>query len=161
MADAFTRNMKERAPQKTSERHTDILNGYKQGGSRFSEWTKANLADLRLTAWEWGRISMLWTIEDKWIMPDGVMFGGHVACVADHIAGLLSMTVLTESTERFRTSKLETNFFRPVMKPSAKIEGRVVNASQTLIHVEADFFNAEEKLAVRINATQVRRQVKE
>jgi acyl-coenzyme A thioesterase PaaI-like protein len=67
--------------------------------------------------------------------------------------------VLTESGERFRTSKLETNFFRPVIKPHARIEGRVVNSSQTLIHVEADFFNAEDKLAVRINATQVRRVV--
>lgn len=161
MADAFTRNTSVRAAPKTSERHTDILNGYKAGGSRFSEWVNANLADIKLVSWEWGKISMLWTIDDRFIMPDGVMFGGHVACVADHVAGLLSMTVLTESTERFRTTKLETNFFRPMMKPQARVEGRILNASQTLIHAEADFFNAEEKLAVRIHAVQVRRQLKE
>jgi acyl-coenzyme A thioesterase PaaI-like protein len=80
--------------------------------------------------------------------------------VADHVAGLLAMTVLEDSAERFRTSKLETNFFRPVMAPLVKIEGRVVNASKTLIHVEADFLTAEDKLAVRIAAVQVRRRAR-
>lgn len=141
----------------TSERHTDILNGYKAGDSRFNEWARANLGDLRLVAWSWGRISMLWEIDDRFVMPDGVMFGGHVASVADHVAGLATMTVLEENIERFRTSKLETSFFRPVTAPHVKIEGRVINASKTLIHVEADFLNAEGKLAARIAAVQVRR----
>lgn len=141
----------------TSERHTDILNGYKAGGSRFNEWARAKLGELTLTAWRWGKISMRWEIDDRFIMPDGVMFGGHVASVADHIAGLVTMTVLEQNKERFRTSKLETNFFRPVMAPFVKIEGRVVNASRSLIHVEADFLNPEDRLAVRIAAVQVRR----
>lgn len=143
--------------QVTSERHTDILNGYKAGGSRFNEWARANLGDLKLTFWRWGRISMLWEIDDRFIMPDGVMFGGHVASVADHVAGLVAMTVLEDSAERFRTSRLETSYFRPVMAPRVKIEGRVINAARTLIHVEADFMTAEDKLAARVNAVQVRR----
>ncbi|MBI1366104.1 MAG: hypothetical protein GC153_09145 [Alphaproteobacteria bacterium] len=142
---------------KTSERHTDILNGYKAGGSRFNEWVRAELGDIRLIAWEWGRLSMVWNIDDRFVMPDGVMFGGHVAAVADHVAGLVTMSVLADSSERFRTSRLETNFFRPVMKPTARIEARVVNISKSLIHAEADFFNADDKLAVRIAAAQVRR----
>ncbi|MEQ8934383.1 MAG: PaaI family thioesterase [Amphiplicatus sp.] len=141
----------------TSERHADILNGYKAGGSRFNEWANERLGDLRLLSWEWGRIEIHWEIDDRFVMPDGVMFGGHVASVADHVAGLTTMTVLDESVDRFRTSKLETNYFRPVTKPSVVIEGRVVNASKTLIHVEADFFTPEKKLAVRIAAAQVRR----
>lgn len=142
----------------TSERHTDILNGYKAGGSRFNDWARANLGDLNLVSWSFGRISMVWEIDDRFVMPDGVMFGGHVASVADHVAGLVAMTVLEDSAERFRTSKLESNFFRPVMAPLVKIEGRVINASKTLIHVEADFRNAEDKLAVKIAAIQARRQ---
>lgn len=141
----------------TSERHTDILNGYKAGGSRFNEWAREKLGELKLTAWSWGRLSMLWEIDGRFVMPDGVMFGGHVASVADHVAGLLAMTVLEDNAERFRTSKLETSFFRPVMAPLVKIEGRLVNASKTLIHVEADFLTPEDKLAVRIAAVQVRR----
>ncbi len=141
----------------TSDRHTDILNGYKAGGSRFNGWAREKLGELKLVAWSWGRISMVWEIDDRFLMPDGVMFGGHVASVADHVAGLATMTVLEDSADRFRTSKLEVNFFRPIMAPLVKIEGRIVNASKTLIHVEADFLGAEEKLAVRINAVQVRR----
>jgi acyl-coenzyme A thioesterase PaaI-like protein len=141
----------------TSERHTDILNGYKAGGSRFNEWSREKLGDFTLTEWSWGVIKMRWDIDDRFLMPDGVMFGGHIASVADHVAGLAAMTVLTANEERFRTSRLETNYFRPLTAPLAIIEGRVTNASKTLIHVEADFLNAEEKLAARINAVQVRR----
>ncbi|WP_425409596.1 PaaI family thioesterase [Hyphococcus sp.] len=141
----------------TSERHTDILNGYKSGGSRYNDWTHEKLGDLTLLSWRWGAISMRWDIDDRFIMPDGVMFGGHIASVADHIAGLAAMTVLTDNRERFRTSRLETNYFRPLTAPLAMIEARVTNASKTLIHVEADFKNAGEKLAVRIHAVQVRR----
>lgn len=141
----------------TSERHTDILNGYKAGGSRFNEWAREKLGDIRLVAWSWGRLSLRWEIDDRFLMPDGVMFGGHVASVADHVAGLTAMTVLEDSADRFRTSKLETTYFRPVMKPSVSIEGRAVNVSKTLIHVEADFLNAEGRLAARIAAVQARR----
>lgn len=141
----------------TSERHTDILNGYKAGGSRFNEWAQEKLGDLRLVSWDWGEIEMRWEIDDRFLMPDGVMFGGHIASVADHIVGLATMTVLQADEERFRTSRLETNFFRPLTAPSATIEGRVINASKTLIHAEADIFNVDEKLAVRIDAVQVRR----
>ena len=80
----------------TSERHTDILNGYKAGGSRFNDWATEKLGDLFLTDWEWGEIKMRWEIDDRFVMPDGVMFGGHIASVADHVAGLTAMTVLRD-----------------------------------------------------------------
>lgn len=143
--------------RETSQRHTDILNGYKAGGSRFNEWASQKLGEFTLTDWEWGAISMRWDIDERFVMPDGVMFGGHIASVADHVAGLAAMTVLTEEKERFRTSRLETNYFRPLMMPVAKIDGRVTNASKSLIHIEADFYNKDDKLAVRVNAVQVRR----
>jgi acyl-coenzyme A thioesterase PaaI-like protein len=141
----------------TSARHTDILNGYRAGDSRFNDWAEEKLGALALTEWAWGEIKMRWDIDDRFVMPDGVMFGGHIASVADHVAGLTAMTVLTGDKERFRTSRLETNFFRPLTMPLAMIEGRVTNAAKTLIHVEADFLNADNKLAVRIHAVQVRR----
>ncbi len=141
----------------TSDRHTDILNGYKSGGSKFNVWAEEKLGAFTLTSWEWGEIKMRWDIDDRFVMPDGVMFGGHIASVADHVAGLAAMTVLIGDKERFRTSRLETNFFRPLTMPLATIEGRVTNASKSLIHVEADFYNEDDKLAVRVNAVQVRR----
>ena len=143
--------------RQTSERHAGILNGYKAGDTRFNQWAEEKLGRFALDAWAWGEISLRWDIDDRFVMPDGVMFGGHIASVADHVAGLTAMTVLTDSKERFRTSRLETNYFRPLTMPLAVIRGRVTNASKTLIHVEADFLNAEDKLAVRMNAVQVRR----
>lgn len=141
----------------TSGRHTDILNGYKAGGSRFNDWARERLGEIVLTEWSWGIVKLRWEIDGRFVMPDGVMFGGHIASVADHVAGLAAMTVLASNEERFRTSRLETNYFRPLTMPLATIEGRVVNAARTLIHVEADFTDAAGKLAARINAVQVRR----
>ena len=141
----------------TSERHTDILNGYKAGASRFNDWARERLGEIVLTEWSWGLVKIRWEIDDRFVMPDGVMFGGHIASVADHVAGLATMTVLAANEERVRTSRLETQYFRPLMMPLATIEGRVVNAAKTLIHVEADFTDAQGKLAVRVNAIQVRR----
>jgi len=142
---------------KTSGRHTEILDGYKRGGTRFNAWAEEKLGIFRLTGWEWGKLTLAWEIDDRFLMPDGVMFGGHVAAVADHVAGLVAMTVLEANDDRFRTSRLETTFFRPIMKPQARIEARVVNASKSLLHVEADFLSPEGKLAARIAATQMKR----
>ncbi|MEM8771555.1 MAG: PaaI family thioesterase [Pseudomonadota bacterium] len=141
----------------TSERHTDILNGYKNGGSRYNEWAEKALGLILLEKWEWGALTFRWEIDERFVMPDGVVFGGHIASVADHIASLAAMSVLTDNRERFRTSQLEVNYFRPLMRPRALIEARVTNASKTLIHIEADLYNADDKLAARIYATEVRR----
>jgi uncharacterized protein (TIGR00369 family) len=141
----------------TSQRHTHILNAYKTGESLFYDWVRDQLGDLQLQSWEEGAIEMHWEIKDKFVMPDGVVFGGHIAAVADHFVGLATMTVLQSDEERFRTSRLETNFFRPLTPPYASISARVTNVSKTLIHIEADVHNADEKLAARIYAVQVRR----
>lgn len=142
--------------QETSARHTEILDNYLRGNSRFKTWADEKLGDLELISWKWGILKMEWVIDDRFVMPDGVMFGGHVSSVADHILGLTAMTVLADDGERFRTSKLETNFFRPIKLPKSVIEGRAVNVSRSLIHVEADFLNPEGKLCARVAATQVR-----
>jgi len=143
--------------KRTSERHSAILDGYRQGDTNFNKWAETNLGCFALTKWSWGAITLDWDIDDRYIMPDGIMFGGHISAVADHVAGLTAMTVLEADGERFRTSKLETNFFRPIIKPKVVIEGRVINSSRSLIHVEGDFINPEGKLCVRIGAIQMRR----
>lgn len=142
--------------RQTSSRHTGLLDGYKSGKSIFKEWADTQIASLTLEHWEWGHVSLSWHIDDRFIMPDGVMFGGHIASVADHLVALGAMTVLSQDEERFRTSRLETNFFRPLMKCEAKVEVRVTNVARRLIHVEADVLNDEGKLAVRVHAVQVR-----
>lgn len=141
---------------KTSDRHSAILNGYRDGNTSFNQWADANLGTFALTEWGWGRIQLEWTIDDRFIMPDGIMFGGHIAAVADHVVGLAAMSVLEADGDRFRTSKLETSFFRPVTKPKIEITGRVINVSRSLIHVEGDLINPAGKICARIGAIQMR-----
>lgn len=145
---------------KTSERHVGILNELRDGDSRFGTWVRENLGAVSLVSWEWGRATFLWDLEadGRFLMGDGVMFGGHISSVGDHVAAIAAMTVLEGEGQRFRTSRLETQFFRPVMKPRIDIEARVVNTSRSLIHIEADYRTPADKLAVRVNAVQVRRQ---
>ncbi len=144
-------------PRTTSPRHTELLNAFQDGSSDFQKWARKNLGHVEMLSWEWGKISLRWAIDDRFIMPDGVMFGGHIASMSDHLVALGTMTVLTDSKERFRTSRLETNFFRPLTKCNARVNVDVVNASKTLVHVEAKIFNGDDKLAVKVHAVQVRR----
>ncbi|MEM9170223.1 MAG: PaaI family thioesterase [Pseudomonadota bacterium] len=140
----------------TSERHTDLLNAYKDETSPWFGWARSLFGPMRLTDWSWGRVALDWEMAETLFLPDGVMFGGHVAAAADQIVSLATMTVLPRDVDRFRTSRLETNYFRPVKGERARIDGRVTNLSRTLIHAEADVYCAD-ALAVRIFATQVRR----
>ncbi len=143
----------------TSARHSEILDGLRDGEGRFHGFVQQRLGALTLTDWSWGKAVFVWRLDedDRFIMPDGVMFGGHIACVGDHIASVAALSVLENEGDRFRTSRLETEFFRPIMKPRIDIEARVVNVSRSLIHIEADYHNTEGKLAARVSAVQVLR----
>ena len=142
---------------KTSERHTGLLNDFAAGTSMFHVWAKGALANLVLDEWSYGRLAMTWRVDERFIMPDGIMFGGHIAAVADVIASLAAYTVLEENDDRFRTSQLETSFFRPITKVDHKVEAIVSNVSRSLIHLEATVFTPGAKPAVKIGAVQVKR----
>ncbi|MEM6415116.1 MAG: PaaI family thioesterase [Pseudomonadota bacterium] len=140
----------------TSERHTLILNTYKEGAFEFFEWVKDRLGGIHLKDWSWGHAAFHWDIDDRYVIRDDFVFGGHVASIGDHVLATTAMTVLADSKDRFKTSRLETQFFRPVRKPSVQINARVINLSRSMINVEADYINDEGKLAVRVSATQSR-----
>ena len=142
--------------RKTSERHSAMLDGYHQGGTKFNAWVEDHLGGLALERWEYGAVELRWTFDQHQIMPDGVLFGGHIAAVADHIAALATMSALTQDEERFRTSRLETDFFRPLMGEGADVRAIVTNASRRLIHVTGEVFDKEGRLAVQFRALQAR-----
>lgn len=144
--------------RQTSERHSEILNNYQSGQSRHYEWAHSALGDIELLRWDYGEVDFRWKIDGRFVMPDGVMFGGHIASVGDHVASFVTFTVLSENNQRFRTSRLDTNFFRPMSTDEVKIEARVTNVSTRLIHVEADFIDPNDKLLARICALEVRGQ---
>ncbi|MEM8986202.1 MAG: PaaI family thioesterase [Pseudomonadota bacterium] len=141
---------------KTSERHTNLLNQMQNGETGFGEWTRKNVADLRVIEWSYGALKMEWVLDQNYVFG-GAMFGGYIALVADHVLAGAAMTVLEESDMRFRTAQLETKFFRPLSGGRSIIEASAVNKSRNLIHVEANFLNENGKVAARSTAVQSRR----
>ncbi|MGF1543839.1 MAG: PaaI family thioesterase [Parvularculaceae bacterium] len=141
----------------TSARHTKILNDFLAGEGAYAAWANEGLGPQRLVGWSPGALSLEWTIEPDMVLPDGVMFGGRVAAMADHVTSLVAMTALAADDMRFRTSRLDTSFFRPIKQPRIDVAARVVNVSARLIHVEADFLNVDGKICARSCAVQSRR----
>ena len=141
---------------RTSARHTRMLDALREGGeSARGVWTAA-MGALVVTDWSWGQVCADWTVNTQFDIGDGTIFGGLTAAMADSFLGLTAMTVCAEEDDRFRTSHLRTDFFKPVVGPTVQLAGRVLNKSRQFIHVEADFL-INGRCVVRSAATQVRR----
>ncbi len=140
--------------RRTSDRHAEILDAIVGGAEETFEKKGAmhHLALTGLDGWEYGRCWVTWTIDDRFRNYDGSLFGGYLAAMADRIVSMATMSVLHENDERFRTTQLQTQFWRPIFGKTLKAEGRVANRSRRLIHVEADFFTEEGKIAARSTA---------
>ncbi|GAB4522577.1 MAG: hypothetical protein Tsb0010_06820 [Parvularculaceae bacterium] len=141
---------------RTSARHSAMLDALREGGDGFRAHWAAALGGLVIRDWRWGRIEADWAVNTEFDIGDGTIFGGLTAAMADSFLGLTAMTVCAEEDDRFRTSHLRTDFFKPIVGPTVRLDGRVVNKSRQLIHVEADFL-INGRCAVRAAATQVRR----
>jgi len=141
----------------TSPRHAEIIDSLVNRSGPYYDWEQKRFPGFRLLEWSYGLVRFEWAVGDDWLNPDDTMFGGHVASSADHVASVTAMSALTDEAERFRTSRLSVDMFRPVTRPRVEIEGRALNVSKQLIHIEADYRTPEGKLAARMTALQVLR----
>jgi len=139
----------------TSRRHTQMLNRLLEGPPPFKP--VAILGGGSLSDWGEGWVKARWPINTDFRLPDGSMFGGYIAALADHTLAPAAFSVLEDDDDRFRTANLQTNFFRPLTGEWMDLEARVVNVSRRLIHVEGDFLNEDGKVAARCTAVQSRR----
>jgi uncharacterized protein (TIGR00369 family) len=105
-------------------------------------------------AWEPGRVTATWPVDQRFFNERGVLFGGFLAALSDHILGMATMSVL-EAGEAFTTSDLRTSFFRPVTGGTLKLDARVVHRSRNMVHVEVQFVREDDKLVAKATATQV------
>ena len=109
----------------------------------------------RLSSWRPGFVKKEWTVDPDFCTGDGTAhqahFGGYVAALADQVLTFTAMTV-ADDEHFFRTSGLQISFFRPISSGVLRIEGHVVNSSRSLLHVEADFFLDDSKLAAKASA---------
>ena len=106
-----------------------------------------------LKSWEPGSVNVEWTVDPRMLNSRGELMGGFYGILADAVLALAAMTVLNKD-EFFKTSDLRVSFFRPIAKGAVKIEGRVINQSKSMLHLEGVFKNNQGKLLAKATATQ-------
>ena len=101
-----------------------------------------------LTKWEPGYVLKEWPLDEAFLNPGNILYGGYLSCLADQMLSFVGMTVLGDA-ESMRTSDLQISYFRPVAEGPLKIEGRLVNRSRALIHAGVTFTLPDGRLAAR------------
>ena len=104
--------------------------------------------------WEESMVRGSWDIDPRYFHDRSALFGGYLAALADNFLAMAAMTVLAHE-DRFATSDLHTNFYRPVSGKQLHIEAKVLYRGRRMIHTEAYFTRDDGKLAAKATATQV------
>ncbi|MEO0882390.1 MAG: PaaI family thioesterase [Pseudomonadota bacterium] len=107
--------------------------------------------DLWLTEIRPGRVTYVWPNGGERDISPGRAFGGWVAGFSDHIVSICMFSALKEG-EAFTTQDLQVKLFRPVGQGDVTITAEVKNRSRTTGYVEAEWRNADGKLAAKILA---------
>ena len=98
-----------------------------------------------------GYIDYVWPNTGERDIAEGRAFGGWIAALSDHIVSICMHSALKDG-EFFTTQDLQVKYFRPVMHGDVRIEANLVNRSRTTGYVEAEWRNADGKLAVKVLA---------
>ncbi len=98
-----------------------------------------------------GHVTYVWPNTGERDIAEGRAFGGWVAGFSDHIVSICMLSALNEE-EHFTTQDLQVKLFRPVMHGEVTIKAEVKNRSRTTGYVEAEWRNADGKLAVKVLA---------
>ena len=107
-----------------------------------------------------GHVTYVWPNTGERDISEGRAFGGWVAGFSDHIVSICMFSALKEG-EHFTTQDLQVKLFRPVMHGEVTIRAEVKNRSRTTGYVEAEWRNADGKLAVKVLAWKAIRSVEE
>lgn len=127
--------------------HLDRLIGGKTALPPFVK----NLGLGTLVEWQPGYARKVWPVDPRFFTVADV-FGGYLAALADQMLALSSISLLKEG-QTLRTISLHVDFFRPISSGDIVIEGRVIDQSKSLIHVEVTFRNDSDHLAAKARGT--------
>lgn len=108
-------------------------------------------SDLWLKEMSVGYIHYVWPNTGDRDIGHGRAFGGWIAALSDHIVSICMHSALKDG-EFFTTQDLQVKFFRPVIHGDVAITARLVNRSRTTGYVEAEWRNADGKLAAKVLA---------
>ena len=98
-----------------------------------------------------GHVTYVWPNTGERDIAEGRAFGGWVAGFSDHIVSICMFSAMTPG-EHFVTQDLQIKLFRPVMHGLVTIKAEVKNRSRTTGYVEAEWRNADGKLAAKVLA---------
>jgi len=91
-------------------------------------------------SWEDKTIRCQWEAHDHVHQDAGMVFGGYLSVLADHIAASTMMTILQDN-EIFFTKKLEIEYKKPIRTGTVDIEGTVIEQSDSNALVEVSLKN--------------------
>lgn len=90
------------------------------------------------TSWEPGRILCETRFGDDLTLTPGVVFGGWIACLSDHFAGLVMLSALPDGYG-FLTAGLSTRFHAPLVPGAVRIETVLTTCTTRLAVAEVRF----------------------
>jgi uncharacterized protein (TIGR00369 family) len=130
----------------------EMLDGTVDGS--FQHPALRRLALPNFSGWESGRVWGDWDFDPEICNPDGALFGGYLAALADATAGHAMATTLG-SEEGFATADLHISYHRPVRGGRLRFEGVVVSRGRQIGHVEVQFTGHDGDLVATARATEV------
>ena len=104
--------------------------------------------------WEPGRVWCRLKVDPDLIQPQGDLFGGYIAVVADEMLGMATASVLVDG-EVFTTSDSHVHYFRPTSGGELNIEASIIHKGRSSAYVEATFTNSDGELVAKASATQI------
>lgn len=84
----------------------------------------------------------------------GLLHGGAIMALADGAAGTCAFLNLPEGAVGTATIQSATSFMRPVSAGHVEAVSRPLRVGRTVIHVETDVLDAEDRLVARVTQAQ-------
>jgi uncharacterized protein (TIGR00369 family) len=105
---------------------------------------------VRIEDFEEGRVALNWTVENHFMLPDGIVQGGLLCAIAD-MSQTFALFQMLDAPEVWPTLDFHIRFIRPVRNDDVvPVESRVVSRSKMSAVAETTFENSERKLPAHV-----------
>jgi acyl-coenzyme A thioesterase PaaI-like protein len=95
------------------------------------------------TEWSYGLVVCEFTPPPDTLVEADVIFGGYIACLVDHFAGLAMYSIAQSDNEPFRTTELSVSFIRPLRLERTRVEARVTTQADGYAICEVRLLQAD------------------
>ncbi len=89
-------------------------------------------------SWSPGQIVALTDLDREMTLPSGIVFGGYIACLVDHFAGLAMLTVLPDGAS-FVTATLEVRYQAPLRQGRVRVQAAAERCGSRQVIVSVAF----------------------